>query len=885
MHALAAATQAAPEPCIAPLPQDRRFAHETWRQPPFSLMSQAFLLQQQWWHNAATGLRGLPRARERAIAFGIRQMLDMVSPSNFLATNPEALKRTAEEGGQNLLRGARFLWEDFERAVRGRLAAGQDGFRVGETLATSEGVVVHRNALMELIQYAPRTDRVRPEPVLIVPAWIMKYYVLDLTPEDSLVRYLTGEGFTVFMVSWKNPGPADRDLGLDDYRRLGPLAALDAVEAITGAPKAHGVGYCLGGTLLVTAAAAMARDGDDRLATLSLFAAQTDFTEAGELTLFISESEVAFLEDLMWEQGVLDSHRMAGAFQLLRSNDLIWSRAVRTYLLGEREAVTPLMAWNADATRMPYRMHSEYLRRFFLENALAAGKYEVGGRPIAVRDIEAPIFALGTETDHVAPWRSAHKIHLLADAEVTFALTNGGHNAGVVQPPHRARSLSRRAPDHPRGGGTGLRRAGAARRCRRRDAPLRPGRALRRLADRGALDAPLMEALAAEIAALHAIVPRVAGGGADNIAGVLGVNEAAFATGEGLDPARVERLCNACFRTRLAQLAPLLDTRAEAGQLRLCHGDLHLRNIFLDAGRPVLFDCLEFNDALASVDVLYDLAFLLMDLRHRGLTGFANLVMNRYLDATRDEDGLPALGFFMALRAAVRAHVAATAAAGDGAAPETVTRARAYLGLAERLLATAPASIVALGGLSGSGKSTVAAQLAPMLGGGAGARLLASSDRLRKEAFGVGPETRLPPDAYAPEVSEQVYADLRRRAGAIAGAGGAVIVDAVHARPAERAAIADAAAGAGAAFLGVWLDAPPDVLRARVAARRGDVSDAGPRRARAPAWLRSGRARLDALRRGPPGRGERRSNRRPFRAAHAGSRTVWVTRPASPRQR
>jgi polyhydroxyalkanoate synthase subunit PhaC len=432
MHALAAATQAAPEPCIAPLPQDRRFAHETWRQPPFSLMSQAFLLQQQWWHNAATGLRGLPRARERAIAFGIRQMLDMVSPSNFLATNPEALKRTAEEGGQNLLRGAHFLWEDFERAVRGRLAAGQDGFRVGETLATSEGVVVHRNALMELIQYAPRTDWVRPEPVLIVPAWIMKYYVLDLTPEDSLVRYLTGEGFTVFMVSWKNPGPADRDLGLDDYRRLGPLAAIDAVEAITGAPKAHGVGYCLGGTLLVTAAAAMARDGDDRLATLSLFAAQTDFTEAGELTLFISESEVAFLEDLMWEQGVLDSHRMAGAFQLLRSNDLIWSRAVRTYLLGEREAVTPLMAWNADATRMPYRMHSEYLRRFFLENALAAGKYEVGGRPIAVRDFEAPIFALGTETDHVAPWRSAHKIHLLADAEVTFALTNGGHNAGVV---------------------------------------------------------------------------------------------------------------------------------------------------------------------------------------------------------------------------------------------------------------------------------------------------------------------------------------------------------------------------------------------------------------------------------------------------------------------
>jgi polyhydroxyalkanoate synthase subunit PhaC len=439
LHMLVTAADSTPEPCIEPLPQDRRFEHESWRQPPFSLISQAFLLQQQWWHNAATGLRGLPRARERTVAFAIRQMLDMASPSNFLPTNPEALKRTAEEGGQNLVRGARFLWEDVERAMRGQTAAGQDNFRVGETLATSEGVVVHRNALMELIQYAPRTETVRPEPVLIVPAWIMKYYVLDLTPEDSLVQHLTGQGFTVFMVSWKNPAPADRDMGLDDYRRFGPLAALDAVAAITGAAKVHGVGYCLGGTLFAIAAAAMAAKGDDRLATLSLFAAQTDFKEAGELTLFISESQVAFLEDLMWEQGVLDSHRMAGAFQLLRSNDLIWSRAVRTYLLGERADTTPLMAWNADATRMPYRMHSEYLRRLFLENALAAGKFEVEGRPIAIRDIEAPIFALGTETDHVAPWRSAHKLHLLADAEVTFALTNGGHNAGVVSPPGHKR--------------------------------------------------------------------------------------------------------------------------------------------------------------------------------------------------------------------------------------------------------------------------------------------------------------------------------------------------------------------------------------------------------------------------------------------------------------
>lgn len=345
------------------------------------------------------------------------------------------------------------------------------------------------------------------------------------------------------------------------------------------------------------------------------------------------------------------------------------------------------------------------------------------------------------------------------------------------------------------------------------------------LARRGALDAGLMEALAAEIAALHMQVPQVAGGGAENIARVLAVNEAAFATGAGLEPGRVGRLCTA-FRAGLAHLAPLLDARAEAGRLRLCHGDLHLRNIFLDAGRPVLFDCLEFNDDLASVDVLYDLAFLLMDLRHRGLGGFANLVMNRYLDATGDEDGLPALGFFMALRAAVRAHVGATAAAEPGAPPGAAEAARAYLGLAEALLAGAPPVLVALGGLSGTGKSTVAARLAPRLGAAAGARLLAS-DRLRKARFGVPPETRLPQAAYAPEVSVQVYGDLTGRSVAVARAGTAAIADAVFARPEERAALAAAAAGAGVRFLGVWLEAPAEVLRARVAARQGGVSDAG----------------------------------------------------------
>jgi len=431
----------ATSPCIEPLPQDKRFADEAWHQWPYNFIHQAFLINQQWWYNATTGIRGVTRQHENVVEFTTRQLLDMASPSNFLVTNPELLRVTAAKGGANLLQGAQNLFEDWDRTISGRPPAGAEKFQIGRDVAATPGKVVYRNRLIELIQYQPTTAEVRPEPVLIVPAWIMKYYILDLSPENSLVKYLTGQGFTVFMISWKNPIEQDRDLGLEDYRQLGVMDALDAIgEIVPGAPV-HATGYCIGGTLLSIAAAEMAGRGDQRLKTITLFAAQTDFTEAGELLLFINESQLAFLEDLMWEQGFLDTKQMAGAFQLLRSNDLIWSRLTRDYLKGEREPLNDLMAWNADATRMPYRMHSEYLRELFLDNALAEGRYRVGGHAVALSDIRAPIFAVGTVHDHVAPWRSVHKIHLVTDTDVTFVLTTGGHNAGIVsEPGHPRRS-------------------------------------------------------------------------------------------------------------------------------------------------------------------------------------------------------------------------------------------------------------------------------------------------------------------------------------------------------------------------------------------------------------------------------------------------------------
>jgi polyhydroxyalkanoate synthase len=429
---------------LAPAGGDARFKGEAWSQWPFNVLAHGYRNYADWWQKAWSSVPGVGAESERQLDFVARNALETLSPANYLLTNPELLDATRAEAGQNLVRGFSNWLEDIERTLDGKAAAGTEQFVVGRDVAATPGKVVMRNDLVELIQYSPQSPTVQAEPVLIVPAWIMKYYILDLSPSNSMAQYLVAQGHTVFMVSWKNPTASDRDLGMDDYLRLGIREALAAVTAIVPHRKVHAVGYCIGGTLLSIAAAAPGAQGDERLASLTLLAAQQDFSEPGELSLFISPSQLDMLEAAMRRTGVLKSEQMGAAFSLLRSRDLLWTPAVNSYLRGKRDAPNDLMAWNADGTRMPCRMHAEYLRRLYLNNALARGEFTAEGRPVDLAAIRLPMFVVGTETDHVAPWKSVYKARgLTRSPDYTFLLTSGGHNAGIVSGPAHPRRRHR----------------------------------------------------------------------------------------------------------------------------------------------------------------------------------------------------------------------------------------------------------------------------------------------------------------------------------------------------------------------------------------------------------------------------------------------------------
>ena len=421
---------------------EKRFGDPAWSQFPFNLLARAHQNTQALMKESVRDVGGLSAYHAQLLDFAVRMAADASSPANSLASNPELLAVTQAEQGQNLVRGLQHMVEDMQRTLQGGEPAGTDAFEPGKAVAVTPGKVIFRNDLIELIQYAPTTPEVHAEPLLIVPAWIMKYYILDLSPRNSMVKYLVDQGHTVFMMSWKNPDEGDRDLGMEDYVEQGLRAAIDAVAAVVPQHRIHAVGYCIGGTLLAIGAAALARAQDERLASITMFAAQTDFSEPGELGFFINPGQLAALDATMFNKGVLESRQMGGAFALLRGQDLVWQPLINNYLKGKRDPMIDLMAWNADGTRMPWRMHSEYLYRLYLENELATNRFLHAGQRVRLSDIRLPMFVVGTEADHVAPWTSVYKVdNLVRSDDFTFLLTAGGHNAGIIcGPVHPKRS-------------------------------------------------------------------------------------------------------------------------------------------------------------------------------------------------------------------------------------------------------------------------------------------------------------------------------------------------------------------------------------------------------------------------------------------------------------
>jgi polyhydroxyalkanoate synthase subunit PhaC len=429
----------AAEPMAEPAPDDRRFRDQAWSDNAlFDYIKQSYLLTARWLQGTVKNLEGVDERTARKLDFYTRQFVDALAPSNFVMTNPEVLRATIESRGENLVNGLKNLLDDLERG-KGRLAISMTdmaAFKIGENVAATPGKVVYQNDLIQLIQYAPTTEKVKKRPLLIIPPWINKFYILDLRPRNSFIRWAVGQGHTVFVVSWVNPDERLAAKSFEDYMREGPLAALDAMEAATGERTANVIGYCLGGTLLASTLAYMAAKRDARVKSATYFVTMVDFKEAGELSVFIDEEQLHALEQRMEKKGYLEARDMHTTFNMLRANDLIWSFVVNNYLLGKQPFPFDLLYWNADSTRMPAAMHSFYLRKMYQENLLVQpGGITLGGVPLDLRKIKTPAFLLSTREDHIAPWRSTYAATQIYSGPVKFTLSASGHIAGVVNPP------------------------------------------------------------------------------------------------------------------------------------------------------------------------------------------------------------------------------------------------------------------------------------------------------------------------------------------------------------------------------------------------------------------------------------------------------------------
>ena len=427
------------EPMIEPTAGDRRFRDKAWTDNTlFDFIKQSYLLTARWLQETVRQVDGIDERTARKVDFYTRQFVDAIAPSNFLMTNPEVLRATIESRGENLLNGLKNLLDDLERG-KGRLAikmTDMAAFRIGENIAVTPGKVVFQNDLLQLIQYEPTTATVKRRPLLIIPPWINKFYILDLRPANSFIRWAVGEGHTVFVISWVNPDERLAAKTFAAYMREGPLAALDAIEQATGEREVNVIGYCLGGTLLASTLAYMAVKRDNRIKSATYFVTMVDFAEAGELSVFIDEEQLAALEERMNTKGYLEGRDMATTFNMLRANDLIWSFVVNNYLLGKSPFPFDLLYWNADSTRMPAAMHSFYLRNMYQENLLVKpGGITLDGVPIDLRKIKTPSFLLSTREDHIAPWRSTYVATQLYKEPVKFVLSASGHIAGVINPP------------------------------------------------------------------------------------------------------------------------------------------------------------------------------------------------------------------------------------------------------------------------------------------------------------------------------------------------------------------------------------------------------------------------------------------------------------------